>query len=341
MSLFLIACTAFQLVSQNNEYLYCRSLEFGQNLESNVLVVARGTAFVGTAPQGDGMAWSAAYGFVGMNQNLDRYLVSDGMNEKGLAVGQLYLPDYAQYETPNPSRQKQTLGYWELPTYFLSTCATVQDVKNVLNKLHVPVQPVPLFGGIMPLHYYICDASGAVLIVEYTEGKMHSYDNPLGTLTNSPALPWHLQNLANYVKMSPFNAGDLDLPKKKIGNPSQGSGLLGLPGDFTAPSRFVRAALFSSFAQVPKTIEQTVALGFHVLNTFDVFFGIVRPSPNEKGDLDYTQWVTVCDRTNLKFYVRNYESLQIQSVDLKQIDFSKAGFKEMTLNKQLSVQPLK
>jgi choloylglycine hydrolase len=141
-----------------------------------------------------------------------------------------------------------------------------------------------------------------------------------------------LNNLANYIKLSPENAAPVSWQSMKVVNPSQGSGLLGLPGDYTSPSRFVKAAFFASFAEKPKTVEETVGLGFHILNTFDIFFGAVGS--------DYTQWTVVYDRTNLKFYVRSYESQQVESLDLKKIDFSKGEFKEIPLNKKFSIHAM-
>src|SRR5579872_6503873 len=114
------ACTAFQLQSQDGAKVYCRSLEFGFPFQSDVLIVSRGTSYIGTAPgQNRGVGWKVKYGFVGLNQTVAPNWVCDGMNEKGLVVGCLYLPGYAQYQTVSQQDYERTLGPWELTAYLL------------------------------------------------------------------------------------------------------------------------------------------------------------------------------------------------------------------------------
>ena len=81
------------------------------------------------------------------------------------------------------------------------------------------------------------------MVIEYVNGAAHVYDNPIGVFTNSPAFDWHITNLRNYVNLSPINVAPVKLSGKTLKGLGQGSGLLGLPGDYTPPSRFVRAAV--------------------------------------------------------------------------------------------------
>lgn len=124
-------------------------------------------------------------------------------------------------------------------------------------------------------------------------------------------------------------------------NYGQGSGFIGLPGDFTSPSRFVRASLFSQWAKPGKTAQETVNLGFHILNTFDIFDGDIKTNTanqmeNTKGFLkttgeaqfvstDTTEWIVAHDRPHLKTYVQTYGGLEIQLIDLRQAGFEKPG----------------
>jgi choloylglycine hydrolase len=276
-----------------------------------------------------------------MNQSMEKTLVSDGMNEKGLVIGVLYLPTFAQYEAPDSQRKDRTLGCWELPSFLLSTCTTVQEVKTVLPTVLVAQQPPPGMGDfILPIHYYISDKSGAVIIVEYVKGKRHIYDDPMGVLTNSPPFDWHLNNLANYVNLAPVNPAPVQFANWAVPNIGQGSGLLGLPGDFTSPSRFVRATIFSQWAHPQKTALEAVNLGFHLLNTFDIPDGLVQSRPDEGKGISHTEtteWVIVHDKSNLKTYFRGYKSLRIQMVDLNKIDFTKGGFKHVPIMQNFSV----
>lgn len=334
-------CTSFQLKSLDGAPIYCRSLEFGFPMHSDMIIVSKGTSYAGTAQESmKGLKWKVKHGFVGMNQTMAKTLVNDGMNEKGLVVGCLYLPGFAQYEPLQNASLDRTLGCWELPTFLLSTCSTVKEVKASMASVLVAQQPMPqLKGFFLPVHYHVSDATGESIVIEYVAGRRKIYDNPLGILTNSPPFDWQLENLSTYINLSAVNAPPLQLKEGyRVQFAGQGSGLLGLPGDYSPRSRFVRAALFSSFAATPKTALHAVRLGFHLLNTFDIPEGLVRGSDQElpagSDPLETTQWVIVHDQKNRKTYFRSYESLAIQMIDLKRIDFSEENIKIIPLRKE-------
>lgn len=354
------ACTAFQLQARDGSWVYFRSMEFGLPFNSRLLIVPRGTKFTGTAgASAPGLKWTAKYGVVGPNQEIATGLMSDGMNEQGLVVGMLLFPGYAQYPDADPAKANTTLGSWEVATYLLSTCSTLDECKTALTdgSMQVANTPFAPFGGVLPVHYYIADKSGAVLIAEFVGGKLQLHDNPLGVLTNSPSFDWHLVNLANYVNLSAVNASTLDLHRDKVAAIGQGSGALGLPGDWTPPSRFVRAALFSQWVTPAATATDTVLAGLHVLGTFDIFAGAIQSnsaSAEASSDIgnasnakqppivpnDTTQWIIAHDRANLRTYVRTYESLSIQVIDLKKIDFTTPGLRQIELQKEFAPQDI-
>jgi choloylglycine hydrolase len=218
----------------------------------------------------------------------------------------------------------------------------VEEVKQAVKNVLVADQQVPTYPGlVLPLHFYICDAEGGTLAIEYVDGVCQVHENPLGVLTNAPPLKWQLANLSNYSHLSCFNPPPIHWEGWTIDNCGQGSGLLGLPGDPTPPSRFVRVAFFSHLATSPKTALETVRLGFHILNTFDIFPGMIQKRNLSSGEIrpsDTTQWVLIHDRTNLRTYFRSAESMQVQMVDLKRIDFAKKGFQAISLKKEFSVE---
>ncbi len=340
------ACTAFQIKAKDGTLVYGRSLEFAFPLDSDLLIAPRGMDYTGTAPGAKpGLKWKSRYGYVGMNQSFAKTLVSDGMNEKGLIASVLYLPGLAEYEAPDSARTARTLGIWELPTFLLGTCANIEEVKAVLPTVLVAQEPM-LQDFVVPLHLYVSDRKGSCIIVEYIQGVRHVYDNPLGVLTNAPSFDWHLTNLGNYINLSPFDVDSLNLPNLKVQRFGVGSGLLGLPGDFTPPSRFIRAALFSQWVQMPQNGPDAALTAFHILNTFDIFAGIIRPAPNSKPPrfgsemelTDVTEWIIVHDHANLKTYFRTYEGLNIQMVDFKKLNFSSGTFQQIPLAKQFTVE---
>ena len=360
-----LACTAFQITSKDGAQIYFRSMEFGYPFNSKVLVVPRGTDFTGTAPGGKpGKKWTAKYGFVGLNADIAPTLLADGQNEKGLALGMLYLPGFAQYLDPEAAPADKSIGSWEVLSYLLANCSSVDEAVAALqNDVYVAQQEFVPFKEVLAVHYWIGDNTGKVVIAEYVGGKLKIHDAPLGTLTNSPPYDWQTINVGNYVDISPVNVPLRQLGKFTSVNYGQGSGAIGLPGDMSPPSRFIRAALFSHWATPGATASDTVNLGFHVLNTFDIFNGAIQSNtadqtPNTKGFLtssgqpklvntDTTEWAVSHDRTNLKTYIRTYGGLKIQMVDLKAIDFDQPGMRVITLQSDFApeditskVQPL-
>ena len=331
------ACTAFQLRARDSTLLYGRSLEFALPLDSAILIVPRGAHFQGSAPTGAiATQWDVKYGYVGMNQNFAPNLVSDGMNEEGFVVGALYLPDFASYQAAGPQSSQKALAAWEVPSLLLGSCKSVREAKELLASLLVAQVPPPGIAGLLlPLHFYLADASGAVAVIEYVDGARREYDNPLGILTNSPPFDWQLLNLRNYINLSPMNVEVLNLGKMKLKPLGQGSGLLGLPGDFSPASRFVRAAFFTQSALTPLNGIEGVRLAFHLLNTFDIFEGAIQSSGQgappylRKRGLEKTQWAIVHDQTHLKSYVRMYEGLLIERVDFDQIDFKRGELRQI------------
>ena len=130
------------------------------------------------------------------------------------------------------------------------------------------------------MHFVVHDASGAAVVIEPLGKTLKIYDNPIGVVTNSPTFDWHMTNLRNYVNLTVDNVPPLNLGGIKLAQFGQGSGLRGLPGDFTPPSRFVRAVAFSQSALPSDTAPQAVLEAFHILNNFDIPYGAVRDTQN-------------------------------------------------------------
>jgi choloylglycine hydrolase len=169
------------------------------------------------------------------------------------------------------------------------------------------------------VHYVVHDATGKSIVIEYTEGKLNIYDNPLGIMSNSPTFDWHMTNLRNYVNFSLSDVPPVQLGSVKLLPFGQGSGMLGLPGDFTPPSRFVRVAAFSQSVLPSQTGIEAVLEAFHILNAFDIPKGALREhEKDEHGNViaDYTIWISANDLKAKRFYFRTYENSQIRMVDL-------------------------
>ena len=312
------SCTGITLKSEDGSFVYGRTLEFPEDLESNLIVVPRGYTYTGSTPSGkNGLTWDVKYAFVGMNASAEPTMVADGLNEKGLAVGSFFFPGYAKFQTYEEKFAKKTLSPIEFPIWLLSNFATTDQVKKGINSCRIVNVVLKQWGFVPPLHFFVIDKQGNSIVLEYMNDEVKIHDNPIGVITNSPEFDWHITNLNNFVNMSRFGAppqklGDLTL--KPFGG---GSGMLGLPGDFTPPSRFVRAAFFSQNAFVGKDAIATVKQVFHILNSFDIPEGVSCKSKELKNSCGKTDWTSACDTNNLRYYVHTINNRAIRMVDLK------------------------
>ena len=315
----LFACTDLVVGTQDGAFINGRSMEFALPMHSKITLYPRGLQRQSKAPQDQqGLAWTSKYGYLAIDC-LDQGITTDGMNEQGLSLGLLWFPG-AQYPPVPPLMRDHAVVLQDFGAWILGNFSTVDDVKAALFSIVVwaePIEPID----IPPVHVTIHDAKGHHLVIEFLNGKMEILDNPNGVLTNAPKLEWHLTNLRNYINLSAVNAGTVSINGTVLQPTGQGTGLLGIPGDWTPPSRFVRASLFKSFAISPKTASAGINLLEHLLNTVDIPFGTVRGAggPNH---FELTQWVVIKDMKNKIFYYRTYEDLTLRSIDLKKLNFS-------------------
>jgi choloylglycine hydrolase len=199
----------------------------------------------------------------------------------------------------------------------------VDEVRAALSGVKVWGEPVPQLGSFAPLHYAIHDASGKSIVIEYTGGSVQIYDNDVGVLTNSPAYPWHVQNLRNYANLTALNTAPVKIGNVTYAGTGQGSGLHGLPGDPTPPSRFVMAAATAYLADKPKNSDEALIVAMHLIDRVDIPKGLVRDyAAGGKPMGDYTQWTTFRDHAHKIYYWRSYDDPALKAIDLRKVDFS-------------------
>jgi choloylglycine hydrolase len=315
-----MACTGIRIKPHDGSVIVARTMEFAADLQSNVIVIPRQKQYVGTAP-GDrsGLHWTSKYAAAGTN-GFDMPAVVDGLNEKGLAVAIFYFPDYAKYQ--KVTKAENALAPWELPTYLLGSCANVKEAVAAARSVRVGEVLQRNLGLVPPCHYMVADAGGQYVVLEYVNGELNVHDDPLGVITNAPSFDWHLTNLRNYINLSVTNVPPVAISGIKLAGLGQGSGMLGLPGDFTPPSRFIRAVAFSQSAFPVATAHDGVLQAFHILNQFDIPKGAARGVEQGKMVADYTLWTSVSDLKNLRYHFRTFDNSRIRMVDLKQMDLN-------------------
>jgi choloylglycine hydrolase len=346
-----LACTSMLLPAKDGGFIYGRTLEFGLDLKSQLIVVPRNITFTGTGPQGQvgqgGISWKAKYAATGASA-LGLPIIIDGFNEKGLAGGIFNFPGYAEFQTVPPGKEKQSLASFELLTYILTNFATVDEVRAGVPKIFVAGIKLPQFNNMVPpVHFSIHDASGKSIAIEYTNGgTLNIYDNPTHVMTNAPPFPFHMQNLAQYQYVT-----SAVLPPMKVGNtelaaPSSGDGMNGLPGGFLASARFVRAYFAQANAPKPDKSAETVGLAFHLMNAFDLPPGSIGTSATGGGEgggvngFETTEWTAVSDLKNLRYFIKTYGNSDLRMIDLGKTDLNAEAIKVIDLDQKQMVQDL-
>ena len=227
-------CLAFRLTARDGAVIAGWSMEFGIDLQSDVIVVSRGQQLTGTAPSGrQGLSWGTKYAWIAANA-FGLPVATDGFNEAGLSFGALYFAAFADYQPVPAGQEQRAMGSWEFGGWALSNFASVAEVRAALDSVLVANTVQPQFGFVPPLHFILHDASGDCAVIEHTKGQRIVFDNPLTLMTNDPTFDWHLMNLRNYINLSVNNRQPLDIAGLVLAPLSEGTGLLGLPGDWVA-----------------------------------------------------------------------------------------------------------
>ena len=312
------ACTALHLKAKDGGIVVGRTMEFGLDVKPDAVIVPARTELVSSLPkESNGITYKTKYGIVGLNF-MGKHMVVDGMNEKGVYVGALYLPGYASYPEVKAETSSKSMAPEDYVAWLLGNFSNVEEIKKNYNNVILVQNPQKEIGGqSFPGHFLITDKSGASIVIEPLNNSLKIYDNPLGVLTNSPTFDWHMINLSNYVNLSATNVPKIDLTDKKINSFGQGSGLVGIPGDYTPPSRFVRAVAFSQSAITLPTAEETMPQVFHIMNAFDIPLGAIKDKIGDKIHYDFTQWTSVSDLKNLTYSVKTYQDQSIRKIDVR------------------------
>ena len=235
--------------------------------------------------------------FIGMAKLVDGYpLYFDAINEHGVGCIALSFPESARYSEPRMGRLN--LASHEVIQYIMARAESIGDARLILDRINVTNHAFSEDIPTSPLHWFISDGESS-LVLECTESGVQVYDNSVGVLANEPPFPYHMTNLRNYLNLTHGVAtarwGEGLTPY------SRGMGAIGLPGDSSSASRFVRAAFNTSSAKAPDgTDGMTVAR--HVLGSVEQIYGTVEVG----GRLEYTQYTSVADMRSLTYSVRTY-----------------------------------
>jgi choloylglycine hydrolase len=320
----IFACTSFQVKAEDGTLVIGRSNEFGIDAKSQIVFEPAGTTFTSKVPGGGaGKSWKSRYAFLGINGLGLTESFGDGMNEAGLSIEGLYFTE-SKYETADAKDAASAVSSNDFISWVLGNFATVDEVKEALPSIRVWGETVPALGGPIPLHFAVHDASGECAVVEFIGGEKKVYDNPIGVMTNMPEFPWHVTNLRNYLNLNMFIPKAKDFSGVMIKPTGTGSGWLGMPGDWSPPSRFVRIAYLVNVTPPAKDRTGALNLAKHILNTVDIPLGSVEAELKGKDAgvtiaMEYTQWSILLDLTNRVMYFYAYDDMNLKFIDLKRM----------------------
>ena len=324
-------CTGLALETKDGLHLFGRNMDIEYSFNQSIIFIPRNFKCVNKSNKKELIT---KYAVLGMGTIFDDYpTFADGMNEKGLGCAGLNFPVYVSYSKED-IEGKTNIPVYNFLLWVLANFSSVEEVKEALKNANIVDIPISENIPNTTLHWMISDITGKSIVVEQTREKLNVFDNNIGVLTNSPTFDWHVANLNQYVGLR-YN----QVPEFKLGDQSltalgQGTGLVGLPGDFTPASRFIRVA-FLRDAMI-KNDKDSIDLieFFHILNNVAMVRGSTR-TVEEKSDL--TQYTSCMCLEKGIYYYNTYENNQINAIDMNKENLDGNEIKTYKYNKTLSI----
>ena len=251
------------------------------------------------------------YAIIGMAFVTEDYpLYYDAINEKGLAIAGLNFVGNAHYKEKQEG--KDNVAQFELIPWILSQCSNVNEARNLIEKMNVLNTPFSDKLPLASLHWIISDSTQSITVESVIDG-IKIYDNPVGVLTNNPSFDKQMFALNNYMYLSPKQPRNTFCENLALDAYSRGMGGLGLPGDLSSSSRFVRVAFTKVNAISGESEEESVSQFFHILGSVDQQRGCCEVAD---GKYEITLYTSCCNVTKGIYYYNTYENHQISAVDM-------------------------
>lgn len=298
-------CTAISLSA--GDHYFGRNLDLEVSYQESVVVTPRRFPFSFKCMP----MLKTHLAMIGMATVADGYpLYYDATNETGLSAAALNFPGYAHYAPP--AEGKDNIAPYELIPWILMQCSSVSQARMLLERMNLAAVPFSDALPLSPLHFMISDKRESI-VVEPMKSGLCIHDNPVHVLTNNPPFDYHLLNLSNYMALSsqaPENRLD---PALKLKPYSRGMGAMGLPGDLSSASRFVRAAFMRSNSLCGTSPEEGVTQFFHILGSV----AHVRGSVLVDGKPEITVYSSCCNASRGVYHYTTYENSRITAIDMR------------------------
>ena len=306
-------CTAVSFVTK--DHYFGRNLDYEFSYEESVVITPRNYVFsFGKVPK-------QHYAMIGVAYVVNEYpLYYDAVNEKGLGMAGLLFAGNAVY-CDKEEMGKDNIASYEFIPWILGQCANVEEAKERLSRVHLMSWAFSRELLPTPLHLMIADKKSTIVVEAVADG-LKIYDNPVHVLTNNPDFEYQLMNLNNYMELSPYEPENYFAKDVKLAPYSKGMGAMGLPGDLSSTSRFVRAAFTRMNSVCADTEEESVSQFFHILGSVEQQRGCVRlraeTIDKDSADIKYevTIYSSCCNTDRGIYYYTTYENGQITAVDM-------------------------
>ena len=322
-------CTA--ATYKTNDFYFGRTLDYEFSYGDEVTVMPRNYP-INFRAAGD---LKKHYAIIGMAHIAGDYpLFYDAINEKGLGMAGLNFVGNAYYREEIAG--KDNVAQFEFIPWILSRCATVREARRLLENINITNTP---FSDKLPtaqLHWIIADRDGAVTVESVKEG-IKIYDNPVGVLTNNPPFNEQIFRLNDFMHLSPKSPENRFSDKLSLSTYSRGMGALGLPGDLSSQSRFVRVAFTKMNSVSGSSESESVSQFFHILGSVDQQRGCCEL---EGGEYEITLYTSCCNADKGIYYYTTYENHQITAVDMhrEQLDGVRLAHYPLITVQQIKMQ---
>ena len=304
-------CTA--VTYKTNDFYFGRTLDYEYSYMEEVTITPRNYQFKFNEKE----AINTHYAIIGMAYVAEDYpLYYEAINEKGLGIAGLNFVGNANYN--DPIEGKDNIAQFEFIPWILSQCETVKEAKKLIEKINITNTPFNKQLPLAQLHWIIADQNESITVESVQEG-IKIYKNPVGVLTNNPTFDKQLFALNNYINLSnktPENKFATDLELNKY---SRGMGAIGLPGDLSSQSRFVRASFVKMNSVSAEGENESVSQFFHILNSVDQQRGCCQL---EDGKYEITIYTSCCNASKGIYYYTTYDNHQITAVDMHKEDLN-------------------
>ncbi|MBQ7898016.1 MAG: choloylglycine hydrolase [Clostridia bacterium] len=250
------------------------------------------------------------YAIMGISKTVDGYpLFFDAMNEKGLGAAGLNFVGNAVYNSVMPT--KSNVASFEFIPYVLTRAKSVADARVLLKDVNIVSTP---FSHNLPpsqLHFIIADEKESITVESVKEG-LKVYPNPAGVLTNNPPFPYQMNHLTYYMNITNKSAENRFSKSLDLKAVSRGMGGMGLPGDTSSPSRFVRASFVKE-----NSPEDSLSQFFHLLACTEQVLGATEVN---EGEFEMTEYTSAYDRKRKSLFYTTYTNRRITEINTKKYD---------------------